>query len=635
MLEFLPVNQEEMLSRGWDQVDFVYVSGDSYVDHPSFGMAIITRLLEKLGFKIGVLAQPNWQDLNSFKEFNEPKYGFIVSSGNVDSMVNHYSVAKKIRKTDFYTAGGVMGKRPDYAVRTYSNQIRKAYPESNILLGGVEASLRRFAHYDYWADTVLPSVLVESKADMLMYGMGENVVTEVVTRLRNGESLSDIKDVKGTCYIEKDVNNLQDDFDSCSSFAKVAENKLSYAKATKIQIENQDYAYGKVITQKHGDVYLVQNKPQKPLTTEEMDDVYAMEYKKTYHPMYEKLGGVPSITEVEFSLVQNRGCFGNCNFCAIALHQGKYVSSRSKESLVKEATDMVKNPNFKGYIHDVGGPTANFRKPSCDNQLEKGICKHRKCLSPKPCKNLKVDHNEYIEILREIRSIEGIKKVFIRSGIRFDYVMYDRDDKFLKEVVKYHVSGQLKVAPEHISDNVLKYIGKPSVKVYQEFSDKFYSITKSINKKQYLVPYLMSSHPGSTLQDAILLTLYLKRNKVKPEQVQDFYPTPATVSTCMFYSGYDPLTMEKVETTKDPHEKALQRALLQYYKENNQHLVVEALTKAGRTDLIGTHSEALVKPLKGQSKKKNKEIEIRFNGDDRWQKGNKKGTTKRKTSKRR
>ncbi|MGL5972382.1 MAG: YgiQ family radical SAM protein [Oscillospiraceae bacterium] len=630
MIDFLPINREDMLKRGWEQVDFVYVSGDSYVDHPSFGMAIITRLLESQGFKIGVLAQPNTNNLKEFESFSKPKYGFLVSSGNVDSMVNHYSVAKIRRDTDFFTAGGEMGKRPDYAVKEYCKAIRAVYPDTNIIIGGVEASLRRFAHYDYWSDSVFPSILIETKADLLSYGMGENSITEICERLKKGETLRNIKDVRGTCYIEEDVNLILKDSMVCSSYNKVKENKLSYAKASKIQLINQDYAYGKTVVQKHGDVLVVQNPPSKPLSEAEMDEVYNREYTRTYHPCYKDKGGVPSIEEVKFSIIQNRGCFGSCNFCAITLHQGKYVTSRSKDSILKEAVKITKQEDFKGNIHDVGGPTANFRKPSCDGQLERGICPIKKCLAPKKCKHLKIDHSEYLDILRSLRKVDGVKNVFVRSGIRFDYVLYGKDDKFLKEVVKNHTSGQLKVAPEHICDNVLGYMGKPGNNLYQNFSDKFYEYTKSMGKKQYLVPYLMSSHPGSTMKDAIELSIFLNKNKIKPEQVQDFYPTPGTVSTTMYYTGLDPMTLDEVYVPKTREEKKTQRAFLQYYKESNSKIIRDALIKNNRKDLIGFESSCLVKPQK-DNKSIKKDIVVNYSGVELWQ--NQKGVKRRSNPK--
>lgn len=614
MVEFLPVNNKEMKKIGWDKADFVYVTGDSYVDHPSFGTAIITRLLEEMGFKICVLPQPDFKDEAPFKEFCEPKYGFIVSSGNVDSMVNHYSVAKIRRKTDFYTYGGLMGKRPDYAVTTYCKLIRKAYPNSNIIIGGVEASLRRFSHYDYWSDSVMQSILLDSGADILSYGMGENTIYELTNRLRNGEKLSSIKDIRGICYLEKNEELLPQNAVIIPSFKEVSSDKLTYAKASDLILKNQDYAKGKTLIQKHKDIFMVQTPPPRPLGTEEMDKVYDRKYARTYHPMYEKFGGVPSITEVKFSIIQNRGCFGSCNFCAITLHQGKYVTARSKKSILKEATNMTTLSGFKGNIHDVGGPTANFRRPSCDNQLTKGICTTKKCLSPTKCKNLIVDHSEYIDILRSMRKIDGIKKVFIRSGIRFDYLLYGEDYNFLKEVVQHHTSGQLKVAPEHICDNVLHYMGKPGNGLYEKFSEKFYNYTKSMGKKQYLVPYLMSSHPGSTINDAIDLALFLKKNNIKPEQVQDFYPTPGTESTCMYYTGLEPHTLKPVYVPKNRNEKKEQRVLLQYYKDSNRDLIEKILIRENREYLIGNDKNCLIK--KGKNKPyKNKEIVINFDGD--------------------
>lgn len=633
MLDFLPVNIDEMTKRGWTQADFVYVCGDSYVDHPSFGVAIITRLLEEMGFKICILAQPNWKDTNAFKEFLEPKYGFIVSSGNVDSMVNHYSVAKIKRKTDFYTYGGIMGKRPDYAVTTYCKKIREAYKNTNIIIGGVEASLRRFAHYDYWSDTVFPSILVDSGADIISYGMGENSIFSITSKLRNGENIKSIKNIRGICYLEEKQENLPKDCIILPSFEEVKSNKKSYAIANNLEIKNQDYAKGKPLAQKHKDIFMVQMPPSKPLSREEMDRVYDRNYMRTYHPMYEKYGGVPSIKEVEFSIVQNRGCFGACNFCAITIHQGKYVTSRSKESILKEATKMTKLNHFKGNIHDVGGPTANFRRPSCNKQLVNGICTKTKCLAPKKCKNLIVDHSEYLDILRSLRKLDGIKKVFIRSGIRFDYLLYGEDYTFLKEVVKHHTSGQLKVAPEHICDNVLYYMGKPSDNLYETFSKKFYEYTKSMNKKQYLVPYLMSSHPGSTIKDAINLAIFLKKHNIRPEQVQDFYPTPATESTCMYYTGLDPRTLEPIYIPKTRQEKKEQRALLQYYSTKNRDIIEKILKRENRYDLIGNDSKCLIKKGKHKPSVKD-EIVINFDGDVKCQKNTRTKNTKTKNTKR-
>lgn len=591
---FLPINKSEMAERGWKRADFVYVNGDAYVDHPSFGAAIITRVLEDAGFKVVFLAQPDWHSLRDFTQFGEPKYGFLVSSGNIDSMVAHYTVSKKLRTDDAYTAGGKHGKRPDRAVTVYCKKIREAYPDTNIIIGGLEASLRRFAHYDYWDDSVHPSILFESGADILSYGMGEKSILEIAERLRSGESVKDITDIPGTCYLT-DVRNTPLYGAECPSYENVCSSKKEYAVSCRIQQDEQDHIRGKLIKQRHGSLMLVQNPPMSPLTTEEMDKVYSLPFMRSYHPSYEKFGGVPGIEEVKFSITQNRGCFGACNFCSIQLHQGRYMSKRSKESLVDEAKIISSQPGFKGYIHDVGGPSANFRNPSCEKQIKNGLCKGKKCLAPTPCKALVADHSEYVDILREMRGLPGIKKVFIRSGIRYDYMLCDKDDTFFKELVKYHVSGQLKVAPEHCMPEVLDKMGKPHVETYLEFSKRYFELTHNVGKEQYLVPYLMSSHPGSTLDSAIGLAEFLKSRNIRPEQVQDFYPTPGTVSTCMFYTGLDPYTMEPVYVAKDPHEKALQRALLQYYNPKNAEFVREALKKAKRFDLIGNGPKCLVK----------------------------------------
>lgn len=597
MNTFLPINKQEMLDRGWTQPDFVYVTGDSYVDHPSFGAAIITRVLESQGYKVAVLSQPDWKSTKDFTQFGKPRLGFFVTSGNIDSMVAHYTAAKKIRHDDAYTAGGLAGKRPDRAVIVYSNIIKRLYPDSPVIIGGLEASLRRFAHYDYWDDKIRPSILVDSQADLLTFGMGENQTLEIAKRLDAGGSISDMRDIRGTCYAcpvtETPYTGVE-----CPSYDNVLASKKEYAKSCRIQQDEQDHIRGKAIKQKHGRVMIVQNPPMPPLTQKELDWVYSLPYMRAYHPSYEKLGGVPGIREVEFSITHNRGCFGACNFCSIAFHQGRYVTSRSKKSIMAEAQKLTHMPNFKGYIHDIGGPTANFRKPSCEFQLEHGLCKGKKCLAPKPCPNLISDHKEYLDILRSVRELDGVKKVFIRSGIRYDYLLEDKDDTFFKELVENHVSGQLKVAPEHCSASVLDKMGKPHIEAYIEFSRRYFQYTGEINKEQYLVPYLMSSHPGSTLNDAIELALFLKKNHIRPEQVQDFYPTPGTISTCMFYTELDPYTMESVYVAKTPHDKALQRALLQYYNPKNQALVEEALKKAKRFDLIGFDSKCLVRPSK-------------------------------------
>lgn len=607
MNDFLPINRKEMLDRGWDEVDFVYITGDSYVDHPSFGAAIITRVLESKGFKVAVLSQPDWKSTADFVQFGKPRLGFFVTSGNIDSMVAHYTAAKRLRHDDAYTAGGVSGKRPDRAVIVYSNIIKALYPDSPVIIGGLEASLRRFAHYDYWDDKIRPSILLDSKADLLTFGMGENQTIEIAERLNSGESIADMHNILGTCYACPTTETPYTGVE-CPSFENVLASKKEYAKSCRIQQDEQDHIRGRLIKQKHGKIMIVQNPPMPPLTQKELDWVYSLPYTRAYHPSYEKLGGVPGIREVEFSITHNRGCFGACNFCSIAFHQGRYVTSRSKKSIMIEAEKLTHMPNFKGYIHDIGGPTANFRKPSCDYQLEHGLCKGKKCLAPKPCPNLCVDHSEYLDILRSVRNIKGVKKVFIRSGIRYDYLLKDKDDSFFRELVENHVSGQLKVAPEHCSASVLDKMGKPHIEAYIDFSRRYFQYTDEVNKEQYLVPYLMSSHPGSTLDDAIELALFLKKNHIRPEQVQDFYPTPGTISTCMFYTGLDPYTMEEVYVAKSEHDKAMQRALLQYFNPKNHHLVEEALKRAKRYDLIGYDSKCLIKPLRPtqQSNNRNK-----------------------------
>lgn len=592
---FIPVSRADLIERGIEQLDFVYILGDAYVDHPSFGAAIITRVLEHNGYTVGIIAQPDWHKDSDFLRLGVPKLGFLVSAGNIDSMVAHYSVAKRRRDFDAYSAGNKAGKRPDRAVIVYSNILRRLCPNTPILIGGLEASLRRFAHYDYWDDAVRPSVLVDSKADILMFGMSENCIVELANRLKAGENVRDIRDVRGTCYlcptVETPIGAVE-----CPSFEMVSENKEMYAKACRIQYDQQDEVYGKTVIQRHGKMMLVQNPVPYALTTEELDEVFSLPYMRTYHPMYEKEGGVPSIEEVQFSITHNRGCFGFCNFCSIALHQGRKISVRSEESILKEAEILTQMPNFKGYIHDVGGPTANFRNVSCQKQLKLGLCKGKKCLAPSPCPNLEVDHTEYIDILRKLRAVKGVKKVFIRSGIRYDYLIEDKDDEFINELIKHHVSGQLKVAPEHCSAQVLDKMGKPHIEAYKRFQKKFYEITGKIGKEQYLVPYLMSSHPGSTIKDAIDLACFLKENNIHPEQVQDFYPTPGTISTCMFYTGLDPYTMQPVYVAKTSEEKSAQRALLQYFMPKNQRRIIEILEKAGRRDLIGNTKECLVKP---------------------------------------
>lgn len=601
MNDFLPISKQEALKRGWDEVDFVYVTGDAYVDHPSFGPAIITRVLENLGYTVGIISQPDWHSDEAFREFGRPRLGFFVSSGNIDSMVAHYTAAGKKRSDDAYTPGGKAGARPDRAVIVYCNRIREAYGDVPIVIGGLEASLRRFAHYDYWDNKIRRSIIFDSQADLISYGMGEKQTAEIAERLRNGESIKDLTDIRGTCYV-CDVKDTPLTGAECPSFENVVKSKKEYAVSCRIQQDEQDHIRGKLIKQRHGNKMLVQNPPMPPLTTEELDEVYALPFMRNYHPSYEAMGGVPGIEEVKFSITHNRGCFGGCNFCSIAFHQGRYVTSRSKESLMKEAELLTKMPDFKGYIHDVGGPTANFRQTSCEKQKTAGLCKGKKCLAPKVCPALKADHKEYIDILRDMRNIKGVKKVFIRSGIRYDYMLQDKDETFFKELIRHHVSGQLKVAPEHCSAMVLEKMGKPYIDTYVNFSKRYFELSKSAGKEQYLVPYLMSSHPGSRLEDAIELALFLKKRKIRPEQVQDFYPTPGTISTCMFYTGLDPYTMKEVYVAVTPEEKALQRALLQYYNPKNKELIIKALKKAGRHDLIGTGEKCLVNAPAGKTR---------------------------------
>lgn len=596
---FLPTTRDEMNAAGLSQLDFILITGDAYVDHPSFGTAIISRVIEAEGFSVGIIAQPDWRSDRDYTRLGRPKYGFMINSGNIDSMVAHYSVSLSRRNYDAYTAGGKPGKRPDRALTVYSKAIRRIYgPDMPIVIGGLEASLRRFAHYDYWDDAVHPSILVDAQADLLSFGMGELQTIEIVHRLAAGEDIHQMRDIRGTCYL-CDPEDTPWGAAQCPDFEIVSRDKKNYCKATRIQMDNQDEVSGKTIIQRHGDKMLVQNSPMRMLTTEELDRVYDLPYMRTWHPSYQDEGGVPGLQEVEFSIAHNRGCFGACNFCSIAFHQGRRIAVRSVESVLKEARLLTTLPGFKGYIHDVGGPTANFRRPSCQKQLTAGLCKGgKKCLAPTPCPALEVDHSEYLDMLRQIRQIPGIKKVFIRSGIRYDYMLAGKDDGFLKELVAYHVSGQLKVAPEHCSDQILDNMGKPHIEVYRRFAEMFYDETKRIGKKQYLVPYLMSSHPGSTLRDAVELSLFLKEHGMHPEQVQDFYPTPGTASTCMFYTGMNPYTMEPVFVPRTKEEKAMQRALLQYFLPQNHRLVVKGLKMAGRTDLIGTGPGCLVPPLK-------------------------------------
>ncbi len=601
--DFLPISKSDMRKHGIEQLDFICVTGDSYVDHPTFGTAIISRVIEAEGFSVGILAQPGFRNANDMQKLGRPKYAFMVSSGNIDSMVAHYTVAKRKRSDDAYTAGGKAGRRPDRALTVYCKLIREAYPDIPIIIGGLEASLRRFAHYDYWDDAVHPSILCSTTADLLVYGMGEKQTIEIVHRLASGESVNTMTDIRGTCYLTDPVNTP---FTSaqCPDFDAVCRDKKLYAKAAKIQMAEQDEVRGKTIIQRHGKKMLVQNPPMTALDGEELNRIYELPYMRTYHPSYESEGGVPAIKEVEFSITHNRGCFGACNFCSIAFHQGRKVTCRTHESVVREAQEMTKNPHFKGYISDVGGPTANFRQPSCAMQKEHGLCKEKKCLAPVPCKNLIADHSDYVSLLRKLREIKGIKKVFIRSGIRYDYMLCDSDDTFFKELVRYHVSGQLRVAPEHCSANVLDRMGKSHIEAYRIFLKKYREETAKIGKEQYLVPYLMSSHPGSTLNDAIELALFLKEAGIHPDQVQDFYPTPGTVSTCMYYTGIDPISGESVFVPKTPEEKAMQRALLQYYKPENREIVRKALILANRRDLIGNRPGCLIPDQPGHSAKK-------------------------------
>lgn len=598
---FLPITREEMKERGWDQVDFVYVSGDAYVDHPSFGHAIITRLLESRGYRVGIIAQPDWRKAESVQVFGEPRLGFLVSAGNMDSMVNHYSVSKKRRKTDAYTPGGEMGKRPDYACVVYGNLIRQTYKKTPIILGGIEASLRRMAHYDYWSDKLKRSVLLDSGADVISYGMGEHSIIELAEALDAGIPVEDITYIAGTVVKAKSLDSIYD-AEILPSFEDLKADKMNYARSFYTQYLNTDAFNGKRLVEPYSEhLYVVQNPPATPLTQMEMDDVYSLPYQRTYHPSYEAKGGVPAIKEIKFSLISNRGCFGGCSFCALTFHQGRIVQVRSHESLIEEAKEITKDKDFKGYIHDVGGPTANFRHPSCKKQMEHGVCKTRQCLFPSPCKNLDADHRDYVSLLRKLRDIPKVKKVFIRSGIRFDYLLADKKQEFLRELCEYHVSGQLKVAPEHVAGPVLSLMGKPEHKVYEEFTRQFYKMNERIGKEQYLVPYLMSSHPGSTLKEAVELAEYCRDLGYMPEQVQDFYPTPSTLSTCMYYTGVDPRTMQKVYVPKSPHEKAMQRALIQYRNPELYDLVIEALHKAGRSDLIGFGPKCLVRPRQMRS----------------------------------
>lgn len=593
--DYLPISREDMEKRNWEQCDFVYVTGDAYVDHPSFGHAIISRILESHGYKVGIIAQPDWKNADSVRILGEPRLGYLVSAGNMDSMVNHYSVSKKRRAKDSYTPGGEMGKRPDYATAVYCNLIR-SISKKPIIIGGIEASLRRLAHYDYWSGKMKRSILLDSQADLLSYGMGERSIVEIADALNSGIDIRDITFIDGTVYRAESLASVYDEV-MLPSYKELTADKKEYAKSFYTQYCNTDAFSGRRLVEPYGEhLYVVQNPAARPLSEEEMDDVYALPYMRNYHPSYEAAGGIPAITEVKFSLISNRGCFGGCSFCALTFHQGRIVQTRSHESIVNEAELLTKEPDFKGYIHDVGGPTANFRHPSCEKQMKAGVCPEKQCLFPKPCRNLNADHSDYISLLKKLREIPKVKKVFIRSGIRFDYLLADPGHAFLKELCEYHVSGQLKVAPEHISDNVLKRMGKPENSVYRRFMKEYEKMNEKLGKKQYLVPYLMSSHPGSTLTEAVELAEYLRDLGYMPEQVQDFYPTPSTLSTCMYYTGYDPRTMEKVYVPTNPHEKAMQRALIQYRNPKNYELVAEALKAVGRTDLIGFDKKCLIRP---------------------------------------
>ena len=597
-MAFLPISREDMKAQGIEQLDFVFVIGDAYVDHPSFGHAIISRVLQSYGYTVGIISQPDWKDDNSINILGEPRLAFLVMGGNMDSMVNHYYVSKKHRESDAYTPGGVIGKRPDHAVVAYCNLIRHTYRKKPIIIGGIEASLRRMAHYDYWSNSFKRSILLDSQANLISYGMGEKSIVQIAEALDSGMDVNDITYIPGTVFKTKNLDLAYDPI-ILPSYEDMKMDKLNYARSFKIQSENTDPFNGKTLVESYPNgMYVVQNPPQEPLTKQEMDDVYDLPYERTYHPSYEKDGGVPAISEIQFSLISCRGCFGACSFCALTFHQGRIIQTRSHESIIKEAKKITEMPNFKGYIHDVGGPTANFYHPSCKKQLKSGVCKNKQCLWPHPCKNLDTDHSEYLQLLRKLRELPKVKKVFVRSGIRFDYIMADKDKNstFFKELVKYHISGQLKVAPEHISDKVLSYMGKPENCVYEKFIEKYYKLNESEGKNQFVVPYLMSSHPGSDLNEAIKLAEYLRDIGYNPQQVQDFYPTPSTMSTVMYYTGVDPRTMKEVYTPKNPHEKAMQRALMQYRNPVNYELVREALYKAGRTDLIGFDKHCLIKP---------------------------------------
>ncbi len=598
MSDFLPISRADMETRGWYYCDFLLVTGDAYIDHPSFGTAIISRVLENAGFRVAILSQPNFTDERDFTAMGRPRYGVLINAGNIDSMVAHYTAAKKRRHDDSYTPGGVGGKRPDRAVTVYSMLARRAFPDTPIYIGGLEASLRRFAHYDYWSDQVMPSVLSASGADGLMYGMSERSVLELAKNLKSGKhGIDAVRNIRGMVYLAHDTADVPFPAVTCPSYEEVIQSKEAYARSVKMQYDEADHVRGKAIIQAHGKRVLIQNPPSLPLNTQEMDEIYALPFMRTYHPSYEALGGVPAIQEVQFSIIHNRGCFGACNFCALAFHQGRYISARSHDSVVREAEQIAQHPDFKGYIHDVGGPTANFRAPACKHQETHGLCVNKRCLFPNACQNLEADHRDYLTLLRRLRQVRGVKKVFVRSGLRYDYMMADNNDEFFLELVKHHISGQLKVAPEHMSDNALYYMGKPSFSVYEKFRERYARINEKLGKKQYLVPYLMSSHPGATLQDAIKMACYLNKVGYMPQQVQDFYPTPGTLSTAMYYTEIDPRTMKPVYVAKTAEEKAMQRALLQWRRPDKRPIIAAALRKAGREDLVGFGKECLIRPL--------------------------------------
>ncbi|MCC5909790.1 MAG: YgiQ family radical SAM protein [Clostridiaceae bacterium] len=623
MTKFLPINKEDMKERGWEQLDFILVSGDAYVDHPSFGVAVIGRILENRGYKVGIIAQPPWQNAEGFKILGKPKLGFLVTAGNIDSMVNHYTVAKKKRRDDLYSPGGEGGHRPDRASIVYSNRIKEAYKDVPIILGGIEASLRRFAQYDYWSNKVRKSILLDTKADLIVYGMGERQVIEIAEALESGIPVEEITFIKGTVYKTKDKERPYEPL-FLPSYEEILKSKKKFAESFMLQYNNMDVIVGKPLVEPYDSFYVVQNPPHEPMTESELDNIYALPYRRAYHPIYEEKGGIPAIKEVKFSLISNRGCFGSCNFCALTFHQGRVVQSRSHTSILSEAEKMVTEPDFKGYIHDVGGPTANFRHRACEKQEKHGVCTDKQCLFPNPCKQLKIDHKDYLKLLRNLRKLPNVKKVFVRSGLRYDYLIHDKNDEFFKELCQHHISGQLKVAPEHISSEVLQKMGKPQKEVYDKFVKKYEKINKGLGLKQFIVPYLMSSHPGSTLKEAVELAEYLRDLGHMPEQVQDFYPTPGTLSTCMYYTELDPRTMKKVYIPRSPHEKAMQRALIQYAKPQNYSLVYEALMKANRTDLIGFDKKCLIRPKKEENSYKPRKSKV----------DNKRKTSNRKSKKR-